>query len=86
MKFQRVCLTASLCLPLMVLAADGGVQRLTSVGLDRVEQCTSLEKRALLGYESQPARVTYGSCTCAPNNVQGRAGGFECVLYYTVKN
>jgi len=86
MKFQSVFVAASLCLPMIVSAADGGLQRLTSIGLDKVEQCASLEKRALVGYESQPARVTYGSCTCAPNNVQGRAGGFECVLYFTIKN
>ncbi len=66
-------------------AADGNLKRLTTTGPDQRTTCEALKTKALTGYETNPAAVAFGTCTCSPNATKGATGGSECVLYYTTK-
>jgi hypothetical protein len=67
-------------------AANGDLQRLTARGNSEADTCSVMKKQALVGHESQPTKVSFGGCICAPFNPKGATTTLECALYFTYKN
>jgi hypothetical protein len=83
----RLLISALLAICSMsVNAASGDLQRLSARGNSEADICTAMKKQALIGHESQPTKVSFGGCICAPFTPKGGTTTLECALYYTYKN